>query len=153
MAPYGQRLAAASAVANHPRLRVTDLERRLGTRYTADTLKALKKHFPGVQFVWIMGADNLCQIPRWKRWTEFFESLPIAIVGRPSYSLRALSGRAARRYHMFRLPPRKAMELAGHAPPAWIFFSGRLHPASATRIRVSAGEKTERNEKLNGAGG
>ena len=139
MAPLAQRLAAARAVARHPAITVTDLERSLGTAYTADTLRALKTRFPGVRFVWIMGADNLVQIARWRDWTAIFEAVPIAIFARPSYSLRALAGKAAARYRSARLPPGKGGVLAGSPPPAWIFFHERLHRASATEIRAAGG--------------
>lgn len=86
MASLGDRLARAQAVADHPRIRVTDLERLLGTRYTADTLAALHRCFPRTRFVWLMGADNLLQVPRWQRWTEIFETTPVAL-RRPHVSI------------------------------------------------------------------
>ncbi|MEE9139888.1 MAG: nicotinate-nucleotide adenylyltransferase [Alphaproteobacteria bacterium] len=141
LAPFEERLAGARAVADHPAIRVTDLERRFGTLYTVDTLERLRACFPDVRFVWIMGADNLAQFPLWERWTAIFEAVPIAIFDRPSYSLRALAGKAARRYCRYRLPPRLAKELAGQPAPAWIFFHDRLSPASATRIRAQ-GKRT-----------
>jgi nicotinate-nucleotide adenylyltransferase len=138
LAPLEKRLKAARAVPRHPAIRVCDLERRLGTFYTVDTLRALSTCFPATRFVWIMGADNLAQIPLWKDWTGIFEAVPIAIFDRPSYSLGALAGQAAHRYRRYRLPPRRAKELAGRLSPAWIFFHDRLNPASATQIRAAA---------------
>lgn len=139
MAPQARRIARAAAVARHPRIRVTGVEARLGTRYTADTLTALRRLYPGIRFVWLMGADNLCQIPRWSRWREIFHATPIAIFARHPYSLTALAGRAARRYAHRRLPERQAGALAEMQPPAWVFLHTRLHPASATAIRAAAG--------------
>lgn len=138
-APLAQRLVAAERVARHPRIRVTDIERRLGTRYTADTLRALVRAYPGARFVWLMGADNLVQIPRWHRWTTVFETVPVAVFARNPYSHTALAGMAARRYARWRLPANRAGALADLAPPAWVFLPTRLHPASATAIRRSGG--------------
>jgi len=138
MAPFDARLAEARAVATHPRIRVTDIERRLGTRYTADTLRALRRHYPRLAFVWLMGADNLIQVPRWEKWTDIFATVPVAILDRPSYSLRALAGKAAIRYKRCRLSEGAAMGLAKRRPPAWVFLHGKLHPASATQIRQDA---------------
>jgi len=140
MAPFDERLAAARAAAAHPRIRVTDIERRLGTRYTADTLHALRRRYPRLNFVWLMGADNLIQVPRWEQWTEIFTTVPVAILDRPSYSLRALAGKAAIRYRRYRLDESAAGGLAERKPPAWVFLHGKLHPASATQIRQAAGE-------------
>ncbi|MDP6787086.1 MAG: nicotinate-nucleotide adenylyltransferase [Rhodospirillales bacterium] len=139
MAPLDERLASARTVADDSRIRVTDVERRLGTRYTADTLDALAQNHPDTRFVWIMGADNLIQIPRWRRWTALFKAVPIAVFARPSYSLRALSGRAAGRFARARKRESRAGALATMRPPAWVFLHTPLVGASSTRIRDRAG--------------
>ena len=136
MAPLALRMESARAVAKHPLIRPTDIETRLGTRFTADTLVALTRRFPRSRFVWLMGADNLVQIPSWDRWTQIFNTVPVAIFDRPSYTLRALAGTAARRYRRNRLREREAPRLAGMSPPAWIFLHIRLNPASATQLRA-----------------
>ncbi len=139
MAGFEARLEAARAAAGNARIRVSDIERRLGTRYTADTLRALAARRPRVGFVWLMGADNLAQIERWRDWESIFRLVPIAVFDRPTYSYRALAGKAARRFARHRLGPRRARALAGLAPPAWVFLRGPLHPASATEIRQRHG--------------
>ncbi len=136
MAPLAARLAQAREVAQDRRIRVTDLETALGTRYTADTIAALRRQFPRLRFVWLMGADNLRQISRWDRWQSIFKSVPIAVFDRPAYSLSALNARAAQRFAASRVPMEQASRLADRAPPAWTFIRCRLHPASATQIRA-----------------
>ncbi|MBV8935443.1 MAG: nicotinate-nucleotide adenylyltransferase [Alphaproteobacteria bacterium] len=137
MAPFQVRLGEARKVARADRrIFVTDVESRLGpSRYTADTLKALRRRFPRLWFVWLMGADNLVQIPHWERWPEIFRIVPIAVFDRPSYSLRALSGSAAKRFARNRVSAAKARRLAEMEPPAWVYFHARLDARSATRIR------------------
>lgn len=144
MAPLDARLAGARAVARHPQIRVTDIEARLGTHFTADTLKALRRRHPRARFVWLMGADNLIEIPRWERWTEIFRALPVAIFDRPSYAMRALSGRAARRFATARLDAERAPALSGCRPPAWVFLHTPLDPTSATRVRAGDIEAQKR---------
>ena len=135
MAPLALRLERARLVADHPRLLVTDLETRLGTRFTADTLGALTKRFARTRFVWLMGADNLIQLSQWDQWTRIFHLAPIAIFDRPTYSQRALSGPAASHYMRYRIRERLAGRLADLPPPAWAFLHSRLHWASATKLR------------------
>lgn len=142
MASFDNRLARAEVVADHPRIHVTGIETLLGTTYTADTLNALKRRFPDICFVWLMGADNLIQIPKWRDWNRIFMEVPIAIFARSSYDSRALFGLAARRYARARVPQNRARTLAGLKPPAWVFLAIRRHPASATAIRAK-----ERNRK------
>jgi nicotinate-nucleotide adenylyltransferase len=136
MAPFAERFASARAVARHPRIEVTDIEVRLGSRYTAETLPLLVRRFPRHRFVWLMGADNLIQIDRWQAWQRIFNTVPIAVFSRPSYSMRALAAKAARRFAKARVPAPKAAELADRTPPAWVFIHGPANRESATEIRA-----------------
>ena len=117
---------------------ISDIETVLGTRYTADTLRALRRHFPKVKFVWLMGADNLIQISRWEDWQRIFHGVAVAALARPTYSLRASRSKAAQRFKAARWAERKVRGLANAAPPAWAFLHIRLSPVSATRIRAAA---------------
>jgi nicotinate-nucleotide adenylyltransferase len=139
MAPFAKRLAAARAIARgHPRLRVLDLEARLGTRYTVDTVTDLQRIFPRTRFVFIIGADILAQIRRWRRWTRIFARLPIAVLARPTYCFKGLAELAAQRYARHRVTPAEARSLAERDPPAWVFLPIKLDVHSATEIRSQA---------------
>ncbi|MEK0082151.1 nicotinate-nucleotide adenylyltransferase [Benzoatithermus flavus] len=137
MAPLAERLRAAAAMARHPRIKAMALEARLGTRYTADTLRRLAQ-WRDHRFVWLMGADNLAQLPRWRHWRAILEACPVAVFERAPYSYRALAGPAAGTLADARLSASRAAELAATDPPAWIFVRLRPHPASATAIRARA---------------
>ena len=137
MAPLAARVDSARKVARHPRIKVTDIEARLGTRYTADTLRKLCETHRDCRFVWLMGADNLVQIADWKDWQQIFHLLPIAVFDRPSYTYRAMAAQAARRFQAFRRPEQAAGRLAITPPPAWTFMHHRLNPISATAIRAN----------------
>lgn len=139
MAAYEARMEAAQRVADHPDIHVTDIERELGTVHTIDTITALRRRFESIRFVWLMGADNLIQIPRWKHWRRLFRSVPIAVFPRPTYSIRAFSGVAARVFADARVPQSRARMLADMRAPAWVFIRARRHAASATRIRQRHG--------------
>lgn len=135
MGKLADRMAAAREMANHPRIIVSDIESRLGTRYTVDTLAALKARFGSTRFVWLMGADNLAQMPRWRSWTRIFDQVPVAVFPRWPYSVAALGGKASRRFAAVRVDARRATGLADLSPPVWAFLDVPLHPASATAIR------------------
>ena len=133
------------------RIRVTDLENRLGgSHYTADTLRALRRRFPRLRFVWLMGGDNLVQIPRWERWTEIFRTVPIAVFDRPSYSLKALAGRGCKA--LCPAPPDRPAPRAGwprqNRRPGCFSIPGSIR-RSATRIRAE--RKTNAVTNLSGA--
>jgi len=136
MAPFANRLASAVALAGaQPRIKVSPLEAALHTHYTADTIAALERRFPRTRFVWLMGGDNLAQLPHWKSWDALMARVPVAVFDRPQTSLRALAGKAARRFARARVPAAAARRLAEMAAPAWVFFHSPLDPRSASDIR------------------
>jgi nicotinate-nucleotide adenylyltransferase len=137
MAPFAERLASARAIGDR-RILATPIEAEWGTRYTVDTLRMLRRRFPRACFVWLMGADNLVQLPRWRRWTEIARIMPFAVLPRPTYNHRALAGQAARRLRRNRCDPRRAVAFCGRHAPAWIFLPVPQHPASATAIRMKS---------------
>ena len=134
---YSARFAHTEQIANHPNFKVTDLEKQIHSHNTAQTLSALKQAMTKARFVWIMGADSFADLDRWHNWTQIIETLPIAVLARPGYSVRALSGQAALRYRKYRLSNDQAGLLATQHAPAWVFISMPLRPESSTAIRQS----------------
>ena len=137
MAPFAARLESARAIADGRWIVASGIEAALGTRYTADTLRRLRRRFPRARFVWVMGADNLEQLGRWRQWRDIAGAIPFAVFPRPTYNHRALASLAARRLRSGRRPERVASALAGMAPPAWVFLTAPQHAASASAIRAA----------------
>jgi nicotinate-nucleotide adenylyltransferase len=122
-------------MAAHPRIMVTNIEDRLATTYSIDTIRALKTACPTTRFVWLIGADNLHQFEIWKAWPQIVSALPIAVFDRPGYSISALRGKMAAAYKGARRTPGKAKTLAQAGGTAWSFIPCPRHPASASNIR------------------
>lgn len=133
-APMADRMARAQAVMRHPRVRITDLEQRLGTRFTYETLSRLQALYPGVKFVWLMGADNLAQFHHWDRWQDILRRVPVAVLARPGAGVRARLSRAAQVFRQKRLARGEALEF--RAPPVWAFLNLPMKDASSTDIRA-----------------
>ena len=148
MAGYEERLASAAAFARHPRIHALDLERRLGTRYTIDTLKALRRHYPASHFVWLMGADNLVTFTEWKDWQAIMQLIPVAVFDRPGYALQGLTGKVAVRYQEWRYLSGQFQTLAGAHPPAWAFIFCNRHFQSSTALRKSGEAFSDRTSML-----
>ncbi len=136
MAPLAARLASAKAVARHPRIRPTVIETELGTRFAVDSVAALQRRFPHVRFVWVMGADNLLQLHRWRRWRELARRVPIAVVARPHYIGSSLFGPAMGWLRRYRRGQARAKHWTEWRPPAIVILQTRLSPLSATAIRA-----------------
>jgi nicotinate-nucleotide adenylyltransferase len=135
LAPLAERTRGARRMARHPRIHVSAIEADLRTRYTVDTIRELNRRNPSICFVWLMGADNMMELPRWRHWPQILNLVPVAILARASYDSGALSGPVAQRFRRARRPEWQAATLACRQPPAWIFLALRRHPASATAIR------------------
>ncbi len=130
-----ERAEAARRMAGDPRIDVSCLESVIGTRYTADTVKYLRRRASGLRFVWIMGADNLAQFHRWQNWRDIASEVPIAVIDRPPQSFRALASPAAQALARYRLPENQAGRLADQRAPAWVFLTGVKLSLSSTRLR------------------
>jgi len=139
MAPFADRMRSAQAKAQHPSIHVSDIETQLGTRYTADTIRQLTGRAPATRFVWLMGADNLVSFPKWHRWTTIMESVPVAVIARPGYSLKARLSPAANRYADRQIPVEQASQLATMQTPAWVFIEDQPTGQSSTQIRRHIG--------------
>jgi nicotinate-nucleotide adenylyltransferase len=134
-AVLARRMAAAGSLVGHPRVKVTDLEARLGTRHTAETLAVLGRIYPGVSFVWLMGADNLRSFHHWERWDEIMRRVPVGVLARPGEQIAAGLSPAARRFARFRLPMERAGCLARSRAPCWTLVAGPMLDLSSTSLR------------------
>ena len=130
-----KRLAAARDVADHPAIQVTGIEAAIKTRYTVDTIAVLRRRFPTVRFVWLMGADNLAQFHRWRSWQSIAGQIPLAVIDRPSDSFRALASPAAQALSRYRHNESSAARLVEFDAPAWLFLHGMKSPLSSTQLR------------------
>ena len=135
-APMEDRLTRARTLMRHPRVEVTNLEARTGTRYTAETLEALFKLYPGVRFVWLMGADNLAEFHRWERWDWILQNVPVGVIARPGDRVDARTSPAAQRFRHARLRGREAMTLGRTEAPAWCLVNVPMVDQSSSAIRA-----------------
>ena len=135
MAPIETRLKLAREATMHPRIFATDIEVDLETRFTFDTVRALQERFPQTHFVWLMGADNMIELPRWKNWRALMETIPIAVYPRPGFTLKARLSPAAKTFPNTLLDHSDAKALATRSAPALCFLEGPQSSQSATAIR------------------
>ncbi|MDO5605050.1 MAG: nicotinate-nucleotide adenylyltransferase [Paracoccus sp. (in: a-proteobacteria)] len=136
-AAMSHRIKQARALLSDPRVVVTGIEERLGTRLTADTIAALQRHYPGVRFTWLMGSDNLVQFSEWERWQDIAQRVPIGVIARPGSRLRARRSRAAQILARYRLREEQSQLLGAARPPAWVMVNMPLSNASSTAIRAA----------------
>jgi nicotinate-nucleotide adenylyltransferase len=136
-APMAARLKRARMVMPDPKVVITGLEASLGTRATADTIDRLQAIYPGVRFVWLMGADNLVQFHRWDRWRDILRAVPVGVLARPGSGVAARLSVAARAFRVHRVS--RGEGLGGRKPPVWCFVNLPLNKMSSSAIRARGG--------------
>ena len=135
MAPLRARLLSARAQARRAPIVPTGIEQRLGTRYTIDTLRALRRRYPKRRFVWLMGADNLAQFHRWKDWRRIARTMPIAVIARPGYDGPAMTSPAMAWLRRFSVPAASFRKRGQWSAPALVLLRFDPDHRSATAIR------------------
>lgn len=135
--PLDRRMAAARSIMRHPRVTITDLEARIGTRYTAQTLRWLLTRHRQERFVWLMGADNLAQFHRWQDWRWIIENVPVGVVARPGERMSARLSVAAKIYAASRLPAAASHRLGQGDAPRWCFINMPMRDDSSTALRAA----------------
>ena len=135
MAPLAKRFSSAVAQAKRAPIRVTAIERELGTRYTVDTLRAITRRYPAHRFVWLMGSDNLAQFHRWRDWRGIARTMPIAVIARPGYDADALASPAMAWLRRFRVPLAGFKHRDAWSAPTLVTLRFDPDSRSATAIR------------------
>lgn len=143
--PSAARVERAREVAASNLIDVSAFEEAIGTSFSIDTLAFLRRRFPEVRFVWLMGGDNLATFHLWRGWREITHMMPIAVIDRPGWTLKAPLGKAASAMRAFRKPESSAAALADMTPPAWIYLHGPRNFLSSTALR-------ERDENATNSG-
>lgn len=137
MAPFAARFASAVRVARHAPIRVSGIERKLGTRYTIDTVTKLRRLYPNKQFIWLMGSDNLAQFDQWKAWRRIAREVPIAVIARPGYERAARAAPAMGWLRGSVRPAGQAKNWTQWRLPALVLLRFRPDPRSATQLRAA----------------
>jgi nicotinate-nucleotide adenylyltransferase len=83
--PIADRLEMARiAVAGHPSFEVSEVEARgPGPHYSFETLETIERERPGDDLFFLIGADSLADLARWRRPERIAELASIVVVNRP----------------------------------------------------------------------
>ena len=129
------RLNECRSIIKNPKVSVSDIEYRFNTHFTVQTLRKLFIYYPGVRFVWLMGADNLTNFHKWDQWTWIMENIPVGVMARPGEQVRAGLSQTAMRYQKFRVKSSSAAIIPFLRAPAWTLLGGPTQHLSSSQIR------------------
>ena len=133
--PIEKRISLIKKIIKNENIIVSDIEVKLDTSFTKDLLKKLITVHPHVNFVWIMGSDNFCNLHFWKDWLWIIENIPIIVVSRPGTNVKVFSSKAAIRYKKYRLINANSRKIISSKPPSWTLFFGKKNYESSSDIR------------------
>jgi len=136
---YEFRVSTVEALGLPYAMKVSHMETEFGTQYTVDTLTRAVSKWPNTHFVFLMGADNLLQLPKWRRWETIMKTMPIAVIARPgknNTAIKARLGKAAQIYSDYRLPEARADMLKYYDAPAWCYLTPPMNSQSSSAIRT-----------------
>jgi nicotinate-nucleotide adenylyltransferase len=136
MAPFEARLVSARRLAKGAPIVASDFEQRAGTRFTIDTVRALKSRHPEHRFIWLLGSDTLPDFHKWRDWRGLAREVPIAVIRRPGYDSAARAARALGWLRRFVHPSGQARNWTEWSAPAILFLRLPPDPTSATAIRA-----------------
>ena len=81
----------ANATSGITRVHVDDIELTMPEpHYSISTLDALRSREPGNSFTFVMGADNLADIRRWKDYTRILTEFGVAVYPRTGFDLETI---------------------------------------------------------------
>ncbi len=140
--PLEKRIALSEEMGLGPRVKVTALEAAYKVRFSADTVSLIKARHRDVNFIWVMGADNLKYFHHWQRWRSIAEMLPIAIIDRPGSTLSYVSSKMALTYDYARVDEDDAISLAKLKAPSWTLIHGPRSTLSSSAIRSAGKERS-----------
>ncbi|MGB7335466.1 MAG: nicotinate-nucleotide adenylyltransferase [Salaquimonas sp.] len=133
--PLVGRIRKSLELLIHPKINITAFEARYQLNYTEQTLSLLKRRKPNVNFVWLMGADNLASFHHWQNWRKIAAMMPIMVIDRPGSTLSYRSALAAIALSKYRIDESDSELLGQMKPPAWTFIHGPRSSLSSTAIR------------------
>ena len=134
-ASYKDRLKNCKMIAkNHP-IKIKEIEKKINSRYSYETIEYLNSHYKNIKFFWLMGADNLINFHKWQNAKKIFQEIPIVVFRRYGYNDKALKSYTSNFYKNFRLINKKINVENFNKLPSWTIIQNKEIKISSTEIR------------------
>ncbi len=116
-------------------IKIKEIEKKIKSKYSYETIKYLKNHYKNIKFFWLMGADNLINFHQWQKWQKIIKDMPIVIFRRYGYNTKALKSTTSNIYKNFRINKKKLSDSDFKNLPAWVIVENKEIKISSTEIR------------------
>ena len=132
------RFKETKKLVKNPNIKLSPIEVMNNFNYSFQLLKFLKRRNRHVNFIWVMGEDNIIHFHLWKNWQWIANNVKIAVIARGSNRSLVNSSTFALKYRAFRLRGRQAAKLQYFKPPIWCVVDSKKIDISSTDIRLNA---------------
>ena len=134
-ASYYERLRNCKLIVKNQPIKVKEIEKKINSKYSYQTIKYLNTHYKNLNFFWLMGADNLINFHRWQNAHRIFNEIPIVVFRRYGYNNKALKSNIANFYKNFRINSKNIRLSNFKKTPAWTIIQNKEIKISSTEIR------------------
>ena len=134
-ATYQERITNCKEISKDKPILIKEIEKKINSKYTYQTLDYLLNHYINIKFFWIMGADNLINFHKWQKWRKIFKEVSIVVFKRHGYNNQALKSIACRTFTNNRINSLQINKNHFIKLPSWTWVDNREIKISSTEIR------------------
>ena len=144
-ASYRDRVKNCKRITKNNPIKITEIEKKINSKYSYQTIKFLNKHYKNINFFWLMGADNLINFHKWQNANKIFNEIPIVVFRRYGYNEKALKSYTSNFYKNFRIN-NNSIRLANFKKlPSWTIIQNKEIKISSTEIRKQREQLRSKN--------
>ena len=134
-ASYEERIHNCKSITKTHPIKIKEVEKKISSKYTYQTIKYLQNHYSNIKFYWLMGSDNLINFHRWQKWRDIFYEISIVIFKRHNYNNMALKSIASKTFLHSQIKSLQLKQIYFTTLPSWAWVNNREIKISSTLIR------------------
>ena len=135
---FGDRFQESKKLVKTPNIKLSSIEIRNNFHYSFQLIKFLKRRNSHINFIWVMGEDNIIHFHLWKNWRWIANNVKIAVIARGNNRSLLNSSTFALKYRAFRLKSWQSTQLQHFKAPMWCVVDSKKIDLSSTDMRLNA---------------
>ena len=134
-ATYHERFKNCKKITKGTPIKIKEIEKKIDSQFTYQTLNYILKHYSGIKFFWLMGADNLINFHKWQNWRKIFSEISIVIFKRHGYNNNALKSIAYKKFLTSKIKDKSLNKIHFQKLPSWYLVNNKEVKISSSEIR------------------
>ncbi len=134
-ATYQERIMNCKKITKNYPIKIKEIEKKINSRFTYETLNYLLNHYKNLKFFWLMGADNLINFHKWQKWRKIFKEISVVVFKRHGYNNNALQSTAYKSFSSYRIDSSIIVKNSFENLPSWTYINNKEIKVSSSDIR------------------